>query len=75
MGQAPESRRRRYAGYFDQLGCLYRSLREFLEDLQASGLLQDAAIILHGDHGSRISLLTPNRDAAERLSDADLVDN
>ena len=72
---SPESRRQHYRGYFDQLGCLYRALREFLDDLEASGLLQDATIILHGDHGSRISLLTPNRDSAERLSDADLVDN
>ncbi len=72
---SPESRRRRYEAYFDQLGCLYRVLREFLDDLEANGLLQDATIILQGDHGSRISLLTPNRDSAERLSDADLVDN
>jgi len=70
-----ESRQRRYESYFDQLRCLYRVLREFMEDLKASGLFQDATIILHGDHGSRISLRTPNRNSAERLSDADLVDN
>jgi hypothetical protein len=72
---SPESRRRRYESYFDQLGCLYRALGVFLEDLEAAGLLQDATIILHGDHGSRISLRSPNRESAERLSDADLVDN
>jgi hypothetical protein len=72
---SPESRRRRYESYFDQLGCLYRTLREFLEDLEAADLLQGATIILHGDHGSRISLHSPNRESAERLSDADLIDN
>jgi hypothetical protein len=72
---SPESRRRRYESYFDQLGCLYRALREFLEDLEAADLLQGATIILHGDHGSRISLHSPNRESAERLSDADLIDN
>ncbi len=72
---SPESRRRRYESYFDQLGCLYRTLRDFLEDLEAVGLLQQATIILHGDHGSRISLLSPNRESAERLSDAALIGN
>jgi hypothetical protein len=72
---SPESRRRRYESYFDQLGCLYRALREFLEEAEAAGLLQDATIILHGDHGSRISLHSPNRESAARLSDADLIDN
>ena len=72
---SPETRQRQYQGYFDQLRCLYRALREFMDDLETSGLLQGATIIIHGDHGSRISLTTPNRDGAERLTDADLVDN
>jgi len=72
---SPDSRRRQYEGYFDQLGCLYRVLREFLDNVEASGLLQETTIIFHGDHGSRNSLLTPIRDSAERLSDADLLDN
>jgi hypothetical protein len=72
---SPESRRRRYEAYFGQLGCLYRFLRNFLEDLETSGLFQEATIIFHGDHGSRISLYSPNSESAERLSDADLIDN
>jgi hypothetical protein len=72
---SPESRRRQYKAYFDQLGCLYRFLRDFLDNLKAAGLFQDATIILHGDHGSRISLYSPNRETAERLSDIDVIDN
>lgn len=72
---SPESRRRRYHGYFEQVRCLYRTLRGFLEELRAAGLLRDATIILHGDHGSRIALHAPNRGSAGRLTGADLVDN
>jgi hypothetical protein len=75
MTNSPESRRRRYEAYFDQVGCLYRFLRDFLDHLKVAGLLQEATIIIHGDHGSRISLYSPNRESAERLSDVDLIDN
>ena len=70
----PESRRRYYAGYLEQLRCTRGALQDFLEELQEIGVYENATIIVHGDHGSRIALAAPNRLFGDLLSDADLVD-
>lgn len=70
----PESRKRFYAGYMEQLRCTRRALQGFLEELQKIGVYETATIIIHGDHGSRIALAAPNRLYGDLLSDTDLVD-
>jgi hypothetical protein len=70
----PESRRRFYASYLEQLRCTRRALQDFLEDLQELGAYENAMIIIHGDHGSRIALAAPNRLFGDLLSETDLVD-
>ncbi len=44
----------RYNQYYEQVTSLYKSLDNWFTNLQKMGLLDDAIIIFHGDHGSRI---------------------
>jgi len=48
-------RRDLYDGYFRQMSCLYKRLHEMFVRLRESGRLNDAVVIVHGDHGSRIA--------------------
>ena len=50
----------RYEKYYEQLRCLYRTLNEWFTGLDARGLLRDAVVVLHGDHGSRIGYHGPD---------------
>jgi arylsulfatase A-like enzyme len=50
----PEDRNDRYAQYHDQVRCTFRKFREMLDQLKAAGMFDDAVILVHGDHGSRI---------------------
>ena len=70
----PDSRRRSYASYFEQLSCTRMALQAFFEGLQKIGVFDDATILVHGDHGSRIALATTDRGTVDSLSDADLID-
>jgi len=69
-----DSRKRSYASYFEQLRCTRKALEAFFEDLQKFGAFDEATIIVHGDHGSRISMVPENRRFADLLSDTDMVD-
>lgn len=70
----PDSRKRSYATYLEQLRCTKSQLRAFFEDLRAIGTFEDGTIIVHGDHGSRIAKVPANGRFADRLSNSDLVD-
>ena len=50
-----EARRRYYRHYLPQLRCVSDRIRAFLDAVARNPALQDARIIIHGDHGSRIS--------------------
>lgn len=49
------SRGERYAAYLEQLRCTTGRLGTLFEQLKESGHYDDARIIVHGDHGSRIT--------------------
>lgn len=68
------SRELRYNGYFAQVGCLHSALRRFFEGLMEIGAFEDATIVVHGDHGSRIARVAPLTTAPQPLSDEDLAD-
>jgi hypothetical protein len=70
----PKSRRIRYEFYFEQVRCTYRILGEFFQNLQKLDIFDDATIILHGDHGSRIGLFRPAAGGMNEVSEADIVD-
>jgi arylsulfatase A-like enzyme len=71
----PATRRARYLLYFDQVRCTQRKLARIFEALRDTGRFADSTIIIHGDHGSRISLLAPSNEAAEEVSRDDLIDS
>jgi len=49
----------RYQRYFDNVRCSMLWLGQLFDTLSEKGLYDDAVIIIHGDHGSRISQLAP----------------
>ena len=71
---SPASREARYIGYFQQVRCLHFALGRFFDGLEEIGAMEDAIIVVHGDHGSRIARVAPLTTAPQALSDADLAD-
>jgi hypothetical protein len=43
-----------YAEYHDQMRCTFKRLKALMDRMKAAAGLEDALIVLHGDHGSRI---------------------
>lgn len=72
--QTAASRRERYPLYFDQVRCIHRRLGMLFDRMKELGLFEDATIIVHGDHGSRLSRLIPRRAVADLFTPADLID-
>jgi hypothetical protein len=64
----------RYAAYFDQIACTTRKVDEMLSAIRSSPAAGKTVIILHGDHGSRITHVDPTIENDGRFSDRDLVD-
>ena len=54
--------------------CLHRQLGTLLRVLRQTGPLEDATVILHGDHGSRITTVRPVNDNRDRLTRDDFID-
>ncbi len=75
FSNTPASREKRYTSYFDQVRCAHHKLSILLAAMEDAGVLADATIIVHGDHGSRIALHKPNIGSPALLSDTDIVDN
>jgi hypothetical protein len=70
----PKSRSFYYGKYFEQLRCTRVLLQKFFERLQEIDAYEDATIIVHGDHGSRIALAASNGSSSHLLNENDLVD-
>ena len=62
LSTSPEDTDRRYRAYCAQSTHLAHQLKGFLGQLQQAGMLRNAQIFLHGDHGARVSV-TPNMEA------------
>ena len=43
--------------------------------MDRDGLLDDALVVVHGDHGSRISLVRPVPEVGDRISPQDYLDS
>ena len=69
--QMEDQRRRYYSVYLAQVRCVFSKLREMMETLDESKNFVDATIIIHGDHGSRISV----GNLLEHFAARDFVDN
>ena len=56
LGARAQARREYFTAYFAQVDCVRSRLAAFFEAVNRNPALQDARIIIHGDHGSRISV-------------------
>lgn len=71
---SPTGYRERYRLYYEQMECLNRWLAGLFDELKEAGLYDQATIVVHGDHGSRINLEhDPYYDYHASLSEKDLV--
>jgi hypothetical protein len=72
-----DSRARKYDRYADQVRCVLTLIDALLDDLESRGLLDDAIIVINGDHGSRIPVHFPTglTLASGVLTDTDLRDS
>lgn len=66
-------RQRSYADYFDQMQCVQQKLAGLFEQLKAAGRFDDAIIIIHGDHGSRIYNVPARAHNIERMQQRDYL--
>jgi hypothetical protein len=73
-GNTPESRRRSYAQYFDQVQCVQKRLDSLFSAMKRAGSFDDATIVIHGDHGARIGLTDPAAGTVSQLTPADYAD-
>jgi hypothetical protein len=71
-----DSRALRYQRYTEQVRCVLRMLDDLLATLESRGLLEEATIVVNGDHGSRIAEHFPSGRALAggRLTDTDYRD-
>lgn len=65
----------RYVEYFKQVRCTHRMLDEMFRSLSDAGVMDEATVIVHSDHGSRISSMTPLQIYAPRITERDVLDN
>lgn len=70
----PETRAERYPLYLDQLRCTQLRLQEIFAVLKEQGMWDDAIIIVHGDHGSRLDLGPPKNGWEQEMSPDDFRD-
>jgi hypothetical protein len=64
----------RQAAYFEQIRCLTKKLDTLLGTLAGSPQGKRAIVVLHGDHGSRITRLDPLLENEGQYTDRDLID-
>jgi len=75
LNNSTESRDARYVRYLVQVRCQQKLLEEVFQTMRAAGVLDGATIVLHGDHGSRISIHDPLAELQSEVSDEDIVDH
>jgi len=68
------SRALRYPLYLDQLICTNNTAQQLLENLSHKPWWNDAIVILHGDHGSRIDRGPPLVPTVEEMTAQDFMD-
>jgi hypothetical protein len=71
-----DSRAQKYVLYAEQTRCLLTLIDGLLDDLDERGLLDDAIVVVNGDHGSRIPVHFPSSSTLTQgvLTDSDFSD-
>lgn len=68
------SRAERYDEYVDQSQCALTKIDELIEALKSAGKFEGSTIIVHGDHGSKISRFRLRKYFQDELIDQDYYD-
>jgi hypothetical protein len=68
-------REQRWQLYLDQAVCMQRRIAELMAVLESTPNGRRASVIIHGDHGARITTLYPFVQFVERLSNEQLRDS
>jgi len=63
----------RQSAYAEQLYCTFGKLRRAFDALRSSPAGANSVIVLHGDHGSRITDIEVRVENADRFSDEDVI--
>lgn len=69
------SRRQRYREYFDQIRCTMAQLAPLFTAMKTKGTFEGATILIHGDHGSRITRVDPLKKNLSKISREDFLDS
>ena len=70
-----QSRAVRYGLYVKQVECVTRKVDEILTALRERGVLDRAIVLVHGDHGSRITRAEPFVSNRDKMTAADFTDS
>lgn len=70
----PQRRIARYEEYYKQVRCLHKKLDEVFDALGQRGVLDETTVIIHGDHGSRISGVELISGSEDLITSRDIVD-
>lgn len=71
--ESVQSRLSVYGAYAGQVRCTFFSIEKLLQTMKDAGTFEDATIIIHGDHGSRISRVDPAAANIALISPEDYV--
>jgi len=69
-----KSRQTRYIEYFNQIRCGMIKLLKLFDAMRKSGTFEGATIIIHGDHGARITRIKMLAHNAEKMTVDDFID-
>lgn len=75
QGVTAEIRSELYGLYLEQLTCTNLAVRRLFDDLKRLGIYDEATIVVHGDHGSRIGERANILDSPPSLTQQDLRDH
>ena len=68
-------RQKKYQYYFDQVLCTHKEVDNLLAQMKRLGVYEEALIIIHGDHGSRIAVNMAHVKNKHKLTSVDLRDS
>ncbi|MBF0247558.1 MAG: sulfatase-like hydrolase/transferase, partial [Alphaproteobacteria bacterium] len=74
VSNTPGSRLERYQAYLEQVRCTTLQMGRVFDALKDAGAWENATVIVHGDHGSRIASRTPNSAGREAFTERDWLD-
>lgn len=72
---AIQVRNSNYLNYFNQIDCIIKQLDELFTELSEMHHFSDLRIIIHSDHGSRLSLINPTIDNMETVTNTYIIDS